>query len=58
MYTLLCVTKNALVKSNTLAALNPTWAYFVMVSQKLLRTFGRISILNELLSFGKHTICL
>jgi hypothetical protein len=34
MYTLSCVTKNVLVKSNSFSTLNPTWAHFVMVLQK------------------------
>jgi hypothetical protein len=29
-------TKNALVKSNSVETLNPTWAHFVMVSQKVI----------------------
>jgi uncharacterized membrane protein (GlpM family) len=56
VHLVMCHTKNALVKSNTLAALNPTWAHFVMVSQKLLPTVARISILNDMFSFSIHSI--
>jgi hypothetical protein len=32
----MCPTKYSLVKSNSVATLNPTWARFVMVTQKLI----------------------
>jgi hypothetical protein len=36
VHLVMCHTKNALVKSNSVATLNPTWAHFVMVSQKVI----------------------
>jgi hypothetical protein len=35
VHPVMCHTTNALVKSNSVASLNPTWAHFVMVSQKV-----------------------
>jgi hypothetical protein len=32
----MCHTTIALVKSNSVATLNPTWAHFVMVSEKVI----------------------
>jgi hypothetical protein len=32
----MCHIKDALVKSNSVATLNPTWAHFVMVTQKVI----------------------
>jgi hypothetical protein len=36
VHPVMCHTKNALAKSNSVATPNPTWAHFVMVSQKVI----------------------
>jgi hypothetical protein len=36
MCTLSCQTKNALVKSDSLATVSPTWAHCIMGSQKVI----------------------
>jgi hypothetical protein len=36
IHLVMCHTKNALVKSNSVVTLNPTWAHFVMVTQKVI----------------------
>jgi hypothetical protein len=36
VHLVMCHTKNALVKWNSVATLNPTWAHFVMFSQKVI----------------------